>query len=213
MPLTFKTNLTTVNFVKGRKAVVQYLVIHYTANDGDTDEGNGKYFNNYYRGASAHRFVDEDSITMVVKDEDTAWHCNDNQKYLNGGGTYKKLCNNENSIGIEMCSDKVNGDYVITKETIKNTQELVRLLMVKHNIPIENVIRHYDVSGKICPEPFVAHPEQWVQFKKEITMISAKEKEIIQKMCGFGNPDDVWKLLDAHPYAANLYAKWAASYK
>lgn len=173
----FKTNLTTVNFVKGRKSTIKYIVVHYTANDGDTDEGNGKYFNNYYRGASAHYFVDEDSVTQVVKDSDTAWHCNDTQKYTNGGATFKKLCNNDNSLGIELCSDKTGNEYILTADTQSNAQELIRALINEHVIPVGNVIRHYDVSGKICPEPFVTHPEQWIAFKKGILVEPTIVKE------------------------------------
>lgn len=47
---------------------IKYIVIHYTANDGDTDEGNGNYFANNVVGASAHYFVDDDSITQPVPD-------------------------------------------------------------------------------------------------------------------------------------------------
>lgn len=164
-----KINLTAINFTKGRKAPIKFIVIHYTANDGDTDEGNANYFKNVNRQASAHYFVDEDSITQVVLDENTAWHCNDTQKYLNGGGQYKKIVENANSIGIEMCSDKENGQYVITDKTIDNTVELVKTLLAKHNITVDNVIRHYDVTGKICPEPFVRNPELWKKFKEKLT--------------------------------------------
>lgn len=213
MNLLLKTNLTTVNYSRGRKNKIKYIVVHYTANDGDTDEGNAKYFKGVHRNASAHYFVDEDSATQVVKDSDTAWHCNDTQKYTNGGAQYKKLCNNDNSLGIELCSDKLNGKYIITKETVKNAQELVYHLMKLHNIPIENVIRHYDVSGKICPEPFVREPLKWKEFKEGIMVIAAEEKKIIQSKCGFSNPEEVWVLLDKHKYAAALYKKWADSYK
>ena len=41
--------------------------------------------------------------------------------------------------------------------------------MAKYNIPISNVYRHYDVSGKICPEPFVRDPAQWQKFKEMLT--------------------------------------------
>ena len=47
------------NFTKGRKQKIQYIVVHYTANNGDTAEGNGKYFSGADRNTSAHYFVDE----------------------------------------------------------------------------------------------------------------------------------------------------------
>ncbi len=166
-----KTNLTNINFTKGRAGnKISYLVYHYTANDGDTDENNALYFKAVHRGASAHYFVDEDSVTQVVKDEDTAWHCGDKQKYTNGGATMKGKVKNVNSIGIELCSDKdARGQYILTPQTIRNGVELGQELMAKYNIPLSNVYRHYDVSGKICPEPFVRDPAQWQKFKAMLT--------------------------------------------
>lgn len=166
-----KTNLTNINFTRGRYGgKIEYLVFHYTANDGDTDENNAKYFKAVHRGASAHYFIDEDSVTQVVKDEDTAWHCGDNQKYTNGGATMKGKVRNYNSIGIELCSDKDSqGKYILTPQTINNAVLLGQELMAKYNIPITNVYRHYDVSGKICPEPFVRDPAQWQRFKSRLS--------------------------------------------
>lgn len=176
--MKLKTNLTTVNFSKGRRENgIKYLVFHYTANDGDTDEGNANFFKNVNRKASAHYFVDEDSITQVVNDGDTAWHCGDNQKYTNGGASVKGIVKNVNSIGIEMCSDKINGVYVITEATQTNAIELGRMLMKKYNIPIERVVRHYDVTGKICPQPFVADESKWKLFKKKLVANDSSEEE------------------------------------
>lgn len=124
---------------------IKYIVIHYTANDGDTDEGNGKYFYNNYIGASAHYFVDDDSVTQSVPDNYCAYHCGSK----NG---YKHLyCRNTNSIGIEICDDIKNGVIYPSQKTIDNVIELTEYLMKKYNIPKSNVIRHYDVTGKLCP--------------------------------------------------------------
>ena len=206
--MNLKTNLTKTNFTKGRSHPIRYIVIHYTANDGDTDEGNANYFNSVYRGASAHYFVDEDSTTQVVLDSDTAWHCNDNQKYTNGGATFKGKCMNANSIGIEMCSDKSNGDYALTPKTIENTKELVRTLMQKHLIPVECVIRHYDVSGKICPEPFVSHPEQWESFRKGLSMTKEEAKKIVKEKTGLDDRS-IQYMADDYIYGEALIKKLA----
>jgi len=185
--MNLKTNLTLINFTKGRIGqTIKYIVIHYTANNGDTAKGNSNYFHSVNRSASAHYFVDENEVVQVVKDSDTSWHCalkkDKNGNYIfqgNSGHTYAGLCTNSNSIGIEMCSDKVNGKFVITEETQRNTIELVRILMKKYNIPIKNVIRHYDVTGKICPEPFVRDESQWNEFKKRIARL--EEEEMVKR--------------------------------
>lgn len=176
--MNLKTNLTTVNFSSGRSSgSIEYLVFHYTANNGDTATGNANYFKNVNRKASAHYFVDETDIVQVVEDKNTSWHCGDTQKYTNGGASLKGIVKNVNSIGIEMCSDKINGSYVITEATQANAIELGKLLMAKYNIPIERVVRHYDVTGKICPQPFVNDVNQWKLFKERLTANGSAEEE------------------------------------
>ena len=139
------------------------LYIHATGNDGDTDENNGKYFANNVTKTSAHYFVGDDGIYQSVQDNDRAWHCGGTTKYKH------PHCRNMNSIGIEMCSRKdQNGQYYIKDNIISDTVELTRFLMDKYNIPIENVIRHYDVWSKQCPEPFVRNTKLWTDFKSRL---------------------------------------------
>lgn len=147
--MEIKQHLTKVNYNKANKQN-KYIVIHYTGNNGDTANANAKYFHSTYRGASANYFVDEHEIVQVVPDNCVAWHCESR------GMAFKCGCRNNNSIGIELCSRKdKQGNYYFKEGTIKNSIELVVYLMKKYNIPIENVIRHYDVCGKLCPRPFI----------------------------------------------------------
>ncbi|MFI3115562.1 MAG: peptidoglycan recognition family protein [Clostridia bacterium] len=154
--------LTTVNYAKGTNKQNLYIVIHYTANNGDTALNNAKYFNTEYRGASAHYFIDENEIVQVVDDADTAWHC--------GATSYTHAsCRNVNSIGIEMCSRKYSdGTYYIKDEVVNSTISLVKYLMSLYNIPSSNVVRHYDVTGKTCPAPMVLDVNLWEEFLLEI---------------------------------------------
>lgn len=199
------------NFTKGRTRPVQYIVIHYTANDGDTDEGNATYFSYPNRNASAHYFVDGDSVTQTVKDTDTAWHCGTSGVY------YHKTCRNANSIGVEMCSEKDDsGIYDIKESTIVNTLELVQVIIKKYGIPIENVLRHYDVTHKVCPEPFVRVPERWEQFqkrlegeKKKLTVEEAKK--IVKEKCNFD--DNTMKYLEFYRYGESLILRLAEAIK
>ena len=171
----------TSNFERGRTKPIEYIVMHYTANNGDTAKNNADYFaNNSNLLASANYFVDEVSEWQSVKDTDTAYHC--------GAKTYKhKACRNSNSIGIELCSRKdANGNYYFKEETIKRAAKLVKELMKKYNIPIENVIRHYDVTGKNCPAPMVSDASLWKEF---LSMLTEKSK------LETGN-DIVWELMN-----------------
>lgn len=168
MKITFK-GCNPSNYRKGREFPVHWIVLHFTANNGDTAKNNADYFaNNANLRASAHYFVDPNEIYQSVKDTDTAWHCGRER-----GGSYFNDCRNANSIGIEMCSVIRNGVYVIPDETVRNAAELVRYLMERHHVPVSRICRHYDVTHKECPEPWVRNPNRWENFKKMLT-----EKEV-----------------------------------
>lgn len=168
--MKIKKNITTQNFEKGNINRIKFIVIHYTANNGDTAFGNTNYFKSY-RGASAHYFVDENSVYQSIEDKNIAWHC--------GAKTYKhSTCRNFNSIGVELCSRKDSrGNYYFKDKTVDNAVRLVKELMAKYNISISNIIRHYDVTGKICPEPFVRNNKAWLDFKNRL--LTKEETEMV----------------------------------
>ena len=159
---------------KRSTSLIKHLVYHYTANDGDTYEANAKYFHNNVVKASAHRFVDDDSVTISVPDNYVAWHCGGG---LQGskGHTYYKKCTNTNSIGIEMCDTIKNGKYEVSSKTRANAIALGKELIKKYGIKKDNVIRHFDVTGKNCPAYFVKDEEAWIKFRNEIFETEKKE--------------------------------------
>lgn len=160
--MNIKTNLANrANYGDARSLTsIKYIVIHYTANDGDTDENNGVYFRNNAVETSAHYFVDSDSVTQSVPDNYIAWHC--------GAIIYNHpKCRNANSIGVEICDDEKNGVIYPSAKTIANTIELVESLMKKYNIPKANVIRHYDVTGKLCPAYWCGSKDKDDKWKKQ----------------------------------------------
>lgn len=129
---------------------IEWIAVHYTANDGDSDEGNANYFANNIVKASAHYFVDDDSITQSVPDDYVAYAVG-GKKYMTGGGRLYGTVTNTNSISVELCDSFKDGIVYPTEKTIQNAVDLVRALMKKYNIPHDHVIRHYDVNGKPCP--------------------------------------------------------------
>ena len=152
------------NYRAGRTQPVRYIVMHYTANNGDTARNNCDY---YHRvgglQASAHYFCDEHGAMQSVRECDTAWHC--------GARAYwHPECRNANSIGIEMCSRKrADGSYYIKPETVANAAALAREIMQRYGIDTDHVLRHYDVTGKRCPMPWVDDPAQWTAFLATLT--------------------------------------------
>ena len=179
-----KTNLANRgNYGSSRStSAIKYIVLHYTSNDGDTDESNGKYFHNNDVDSSAHYFVDSDSVTQSVPDNYVAWAVG-GKKYPScaqtGGGKFYGKCTNTNSLSIEMCDDKKDGTVQASDKTIANAQQLTRELMKKYNVPLENVIRHFDVVGKLCPAYYVDEAK-WATFKAGLEEDDMTKEEVIK---------------------------------
>ena len=164
--------ISNYNYNPGSISRIKYIVIHYVGALGGAQE-NCAYYGGGNRGASAHYFVGfAGEIWQCVEDRNIAWHC--------GASSYKHPeCRNANSIGIEMCVRKKNAaslgatdkDWYFEGATVQSAIELTRYLMKKYNIPADHVIRHYDVTGKICPNPYVYNTGTytWDAFKQAIS--------------------------------------------
>ena len=178
------------NYSPGRAWPVQYIVVHYTANKGDTAQNNLDYFAREVTGTSAHYFVDENGVGQSVQDTDTAWHCgSDNPRH--------PYCRNSNSIGIEMC----NSLNAVPEAVKQRTADFVRELMSRYGVPAQNVLRHYDVTGKRCPAPWVDDPEAWMDFKALLEVEELTQEQFDSMMDNYlarrnANPADDW----AKPY-------------
>lgn len=155
------------NFSVSSDRTIEYIVIHYVGATG-TALQNAQYFmNNSAAGASAHYFVGHESengaVYQSVEDKNRAWHC--------GANVYKHpYCRNQNSIGIEMCCHKDDGgNWYFDDITIENTALLTKELMAKYEVGTDNILRHYDVTGKNCPAPFVEDEAAWEGFKAKLS--------------------------------------------
>ena len=151
--MTFK-QAHSGNYQKGRTQPIEYIVVHYTANSGDTAQNNLDYFARTKTGTSAHYFVDENEVCQSVQDTDVAWHCGSrNPRH--------PYCRNANSIGIEMC----NSVGSVPEAVRDRTAAFVRQKMKEYGLDVNHVLRHYDVTGKRCPAPWVDDPRAWMDFK------------------------------------------------
>ena len=196
------------NFARGRTQPIQFLVIHYTANNGDTVQNNLDYFAGNAVGASAHYFVDENGYGQSVKDADTAWHC--------GASSYRhEACRNANSIGMELCSRKDSkGNYYFMDQTVYNAAALARQLMQTYGIDRAHVLRHYDVTGKKCPAPMVDNPTLWENFLnllEDKTMTYAEAIEIVKEKTGLS--DATMQFLTSYIWREDLLKKLAQAMK
>lgn len=156
------------NYTEERNREVQYLVLHYTGNSNDRAKNNAVYFTEAGRKASAHFFVDEEIIYQSVPLNCVAWHCGDAQ--------YKHLsCRNSNSIGIEMCC---SGDYKVSDATKAKAVKLIAALCKLMGVSVSQidtyVLRHYDITGKLCPAQMAGnHNSEWKNFKESIKAVLA----------------------------------------
>lgn len=164
--------LTKYNHNAGSTSRIKYIVIHYVGALGGA-KANCQYYAGGNRGASAHYFCGFDGeIWQSVEDKNVAWHC--------GASSYVHPdCRNANSIGIELCVRKRNTvnlgatdhDWYFEDTTVIAAVELTKMLMAKYGVPASNVIRHYDVTRKICPNPYVYNDgnHTWNEFKTAIS--------------------------------------------
>jgi len=164
--MQIKQYLTSYNHNSGTVDRIKYIVIHYVGATGGA-QANCKYYAEADRSASAHYYVDFDgSVWQSVEDKNIAWHC--------GAKSYVHAeCRNANSIGIEMCvrnkgdQSSTSKDWYFEDATVQTAIALTKELMAKYGIAADHVIRHYDVTGKICPNPYVYNhtDHTWEDFK------------------------------------------------
>lgn len=167
---------------------IDYIVIHYTAGStskAGTAKNNAVMFSDPAHYASADFIVDDETIVQYNPDVKNrfCWHCGDNKNPYSMGGKFYGKCTNANSIGIEICStnpnwtasDQANSKkWSFTEKAVAKAAELTKYLMQTYNIPADRVIRHYDVSGKLCPGIIGWNEDgkdisQWKAFKAKLT--------------------------------------------
>lgn len=160
-----KANANNYNTKVRPLTSIEYIVIHYTANINDTAFSNVRYFSSSITKSSAHYFVSDTDIYQSVPIQHAAYSVglgSMNKPYTPNPPYYKK-CTNSNSISIELCGGPKGREA--TQQTKKTAAELARALMKELNIPQQNIIRHYDVTGKMCPAWAVKDPIKWLELQ------------------------------------------------
>lgn len=135
---------------------IRGIVVHYVANPGSSGWDNRSYFaglaETKERKAGAHFIIglDGEIIQCVPLTEIT--YCSNNR--------------NVDTVSIECCHPDDSGQF--TEETYTSLVKLCRWLMERYNLDKRDVIRHYDVTGKLCPLYFVEHEDAWNIFLNEL---------------------------------------------
>ena len=143
------------------------VVIHYVGNPGTTAHANRNYFESLSSGAedtyaSSHFIVGLDGeVIQCVPLTEVAYASN---------------TRNEDTVSIEVCHPDETGQFspVTYARTVELTAWLCRTFKLN---PSQDVIRHYDVTGKICPKYYVDNPEAWDDFRADVALEMERQKE------------------------------------
>ena len=152
---------THITASKNRK--VKYIAVHFTA--GSTSKaGTAAATKNVFlqRRASADFVVDDGTIVQINPNLRNyyCWSVGDKKNPYSGGGTLYGMATNRNTVSIEICSNLMKGydskypnheGWFFTEAALKNALKLIRYLMQEFGLSKYAVVRHYDVSGKLCP--------------------------------------------------------------
>ncbi|AJO16839.1 MULTISPECIES: peptidoglycan recognition protein family protein [Bacillus] len=154
-------------------AGVKGIVMHYTATPGASALNERNYFNGTCiadkRYASAHYFVDRKEAQHIIPENEVAYHAHDkNRCYV----SFLKPNANTTAIGVEMCVEK---DGKIHSDTVRNAAELVADLCKRYGLSTNKIVRHYDVTNKNCPAPWVSDSSQLTAFRKKVDSLLGKK--------------------------------------
>lgn len=154
---------------------IRAIILHWTANTnrGANAMANRNYFNSVHYDkngnliyASAHFIVDSVSIVQCLPENEVGYHVGAKaSKYT---ATAKRIMGSSGSpnyvtIGIEMCVNS-DGNFDVTRA---QSIELTRMLAKKHSISRENILRHFDITGKDCPR-MMLEQSIWDAFLDEV---------------------------------------------
>ena len=135
---------------------VNYIAIHYTANPGSTAMSNRNYFENL-----ATTQENKVSSHFVVGLDGEVVQCIPTSEM-----SYATNARNVDTISIECCHPDETGQF--NDETYNSAVKLTAWLCTRFGLNSDQVIRHYDVTGKDCPKYYVENPDAWFQMKSDI---------------------------------------------
>lgn len=149
------------------------IAVHYVGNPNTTAVANRNYFENL-KGTSTYVSSNyiiglEGEIICCVPDVEIAYCTNQANSY---------------SVSIECCHPDSTGKFNAATE--KSLAELCAYLCKRYNLnPIDDIIRHYDVTGKQCP--LYWSPTKYVSREVADARFNAFKKSVAALM---SNDDD-----------------------
>ena len=131
---------------------VRNIVIHYVGNPGTTAQQNRDYYASRSSDVSSHFVIGlKGEIIQCIPLHEKSSASNHR---------------NKDTISIEVCHPDESGKF--TDAAYQSLVKLTAWLCEICNLYSDDVIRHYDITGKQCPLYFVTHEVAWEQFKKDV---------------------------------------------
>jgi N-acetylmuramoyl-L-alanine amidase len=166
--MSIEQNLVTGKNRPGEKLIeVRHIVMHWIGPYTQTVEQVVAWWNSGKVFGSAHYVIDsEGEIYSTIPEDEIAYH----NGHFTENDYYTPSINSEGlqnyySIGVEMVPVLRDGKWTFSEETCSSAAKLVKSLLREYGLLPNAVIRHYDVSGKNCPAPFVEDENAWLAFK------------------------------------------------
>jgi N-acetylmuramoyl-L-alanine amidase len=153
---------------------VKGIVLHWVGNPGTSAAANRNYFESLKnqmppkddRFASAHYIIGLDGeVIRCVPDKEVCYHVGA-ERYTNEALNRLSSYPNNCTIGIELCHPDGSGCF--GNATLRSCRDLVSSLLIAYSLTKDDVYRHYDITGKICPKYFVDYTDEWDVFKASI---------------------------------------------
>ena len=138
---------------------IKGIVIHYTANPGSKAEANRNYFES--RKEEADSAENKVSSHFIIDMDGTVIQCIPLDEIA-----YASNKRNKDTISIECCHPDKSGRF--TEKTYEALVDLCAWLCDKYEIQKDKIIRHYDVTGKMCPLFYVENEDKWTELKDSI---------------------------------------------
>lgn len=193
MNIIYRTGTNCTTYLRNRPHT--FLAIHYVASVQST-KGTALNVAAWFKNPQNHNgsadWIVDDELTVCYNDDPNryCWAVGDDSRRYSKGGRLYGIAKNRNTVSIEICNGSRSGKVesansasnYFTDAAVQNALNLAAYLMEKYNIPIENVVRHYDISGKFCPGVIgwnanSGSDAEWRKFKERLKAMTESEDD------------------------------------
>ena len=152
----------------GTKSVPKRICVHYTGDIGASADRLALFFTTNPAAETSSQYIVgmNGEVIRCVPDDEIA---------------YAAAGKNSGTIHIEVCYKQTSGEFdQASKDALR---ELVQELMQKYKLTSDKVVRHYDLTGKLCPYYYVDET-RWAALHEYITAPEVKPSKLYRVQVG-----------------------------